>query len=87
MTTVQKVESIAAQIQAIVQGRTNIVNCPYCGAQNRQPSELMDDIVPPICCPDFALAMEAAIFKLETDYHLDAAERIAEGAVKGASIN
>lgn len=83
MTAFQKLENVEAQLRAVLRKDTNLITCPFCQAQNRQP----EGEAPPLCCADLALAVEAVILKMETDFHLDAAGRIADSAEKNASNN
>ncbi len=36
MTADQKVAYVEKQVTALEQGKTNVLNCPYCGEQNRE---------------------------------------------------
>ena len=81
MNATQKILYIEAQIKAVIDGRTTQINCPFCHGVNYPPSVITNE-ESPICCHDFAAAQEAAILKLETDYHLDQAARIADNVSK-----
>ena len=56
MSADSKIANIEAQIAAVEEGRTNVITCPYCGAQN---------IEPPMCCRLFAAAALAIIERQE----------------------
>ncbi len=72
-------------MRAVLRSDTNVINCPFCGEQNKQPSQFDDSPPEPLCCYDFAQCVNAVMLKLETDHALNAAERIAEQADK--SVN
>ena len=87
MTAEARITAVEAQVKAVLRGDTNILNCPYCRAKNQQPSELSDEPPPALCCVEFAHAVNAVMLKLETDFALDAAARIADSAVRSGCVN
>ena len=70
MTAEQKLQNVEAQITAAEQGRTNVLNCPYCGKHNVQGE--------PLCCTSFGRAVAAVLLRKERDDQVEHAERILE---------
>ena len=85
MTAKQKIVNVEAQIRAVLRASTNILNCPWCGAQNKEPASAEQAL--PLCCADMALAVNAISDKLQSDELLDAADHISQNAAKQASKN
>ena len=66
MSADSNIASIEAQIAAVEEGRTNVITCPYCGAQN---------IEPPLCCRLFAAAALAIMERQALQETIKAVER------------
>ena len=60
MTPEQKIANVEAQIKAAEQGRTNILNCPYCGAQNKEDA-------PSLCCETLSIVVLATLDRWAVD--------------------
>ncbi len=87
MNAEAKIRNVEAQMKAVLRGDTNVITCPYCKAQNRQPSALTEELPSALCCILFADCVNAVMLSMETSNALDAAHMIAEQAVKDASAN
>lgn len=75
MTTPSKIDpriaNIEAQIQACMRGATNIITCPYCGAQNAKENKAL-------CCSDMGLVVRAVLRKSAQFDCIDLGKRIGE---------
>ena len=67
----QRIVSIESQINACMRGATNIITCPYCGAQNKAENSAL-------CCADFGAVVLVILRKQAQRECLDQAGRIAE---------
>lgn len=70
MSPEEKIENIEKQLGAIEDGRTNVLNCPYCGVQTKQGEVL--------CCMTMGKAVRAILQRQTTGELAEKAERIAE---------
>ena len=66
-----RIKSIESQINACMRGETNVITCPYCGAQNKEANEAL-------CCADFGLVVQAILRKQAQQELLDTAHRITD---------
>jgi hypothetical protein len=66
-----RIVSIESQINAAMRGATNVLNCPYCGSQNKADNEAL-------CCPDFGAVVRVILRKQAQGECLDMAKRIAD---------
>ncbi len=66
-----RILSIESQINACMRGATDIITCPYCGAQNKAENESL-------CCADFGAVVNAVLRKQAIGECLDTAARIAD---------
>jgi hypothetical protein len=75
-----KIANIEAQINAAMQGRTNIITCPYCGVQNHAGRDRL-------CCEDFGLVVRAVLRKQAQYETLDTASHIMDNAARMGMVN
>lgn len=75
-----RIVAIESQIRAAMNGRTNIINCPYCGSQNKADNAQL-------CCEDFGLVVRAVLRKQAMHDTLDVAARIGERAASLGMLN
>ena len=66
-----RIASVEAQINACMRGATDVINCPFCGSQNRAEYEAL-------CCPDMGSTVRVILRKQAQRECLDNAERILE---------
>lgn len=72
MNAEQKMENVHRQVRAIREGRTNILNCPYCGEHVSIGSNF--------CCQLLKDAGMAAIDRCDVEDAKDHFERVMEKA-------
>lgn len=72
MTGEQKMVNVHAQVRAIREGRTNVLNCPYCGEQLKAGDNF--------CCKLLKEAAEASIDRCDVEDVQAHVERVMEKA-------
>ncbi len=70
-----RIVSVESQINAAMRGATNVLNCPYCGSQNKAENEAL-------CCVDFGAVVTAVLRKQAQGECIDQAKRIAEAVAR-----
>jgi hypothetical protein len=70
-----RIASVEAQIAACSRGATNVITCPYCGAQNVAENEAL-------CCPDMGLTVRAILRKQAQSECVDTSKRIADAVAR-----
>ena len=70
MTSEEKIANVNAQLDAIIEERTNVLHCPYCETNNQQGEEL--------CCMTLAKAIEAILDRKHVHDLAQLAARIAD---------
>ena len=71
MTAEEKILFIEKQMHACEDERTNTINCPYCGKQNKDPEE-------PLCCAEFSVVVLAILDRWAADAERQRFEQIYE---------
>jgi hypothetical protein len=66
-----RIVSVESQIGACMRGATNLITCPFCGAQNKAENEAL-------CCVDFGAVVQVVLRKQALQEVMDTAARIAD---------
>lgn len=79
MTGAKKIATIHAQMKEVRSGKRKVMDCPYCGQKNEEPS-ILSESDPPICCDTFGQAVAAILHREYMQKTQDHAARVAEMA-------
>lgn len=80
MTPEQKIADIERQMKACEEGRTNALNCPYCGTQTMMKPDPTDTDYPldMLCCDTLSIAVLAILDRWAADSERQRFEQIYE---------